>query len=120
MKTRKIILATAAVSAAVLSAAASAQVFNPENDSTTYFRYQPSAVSTARQTPATLPSVGQQTADGLYVYSGGERGWVNRPHSYTVQAGRIVHTADCLPHNLPPVAAAMPQWQKGAFADHGA
>lgn len=120
MKTRKIILTIGAVSAAALSAAASAQVFNPDNDSAMHFRYQPSAVSTARQYPATPPSVGQLSADGLYVYSGSDRGWVNRQHSYTLVGGTFAHTAECLPYNLPAPVAAIPQFQKGAFADKGA
>lgn len=119
MKTRKIILTIAAVSAAVLSAAASAQIFNPENDSTWVFRYQPQATP-APKPEASLPIVGQMSADDLYVYSGSDRGWVNRQHSYTLLGGAFAHTADCLPHNLPAPVAAIPQLQKGVFADKGA
>lgn len=121
MTTRKTIVTIATMWAAALSAAASAQVFNPDNDSATYFRYRPSAVSTAKQSSATLPSVGQQSADGLYVYSGSDRGWVNRQHAYTVQGGSLMHTSDCLPYNMPaPVAALVFPARTGAFADHGA
>jgi hypothetical protein len=121
MKIRHTLLTLAAIATASgLSFSASAQVFNPDNDSAATFRYQPSTIPAARGA-ATMPKTGEQSQDGLYVYSGTDRGWVNRQHSYLVRSGQVTHTADCLPHNLPaPVAAYVPALQTGAFGDHGA
>ncbi len=107
------------VAGSAISFGASAQIYNPENDSTWVFRYQPQATPTPKPEAAT-PVVGQVSADGLYVYSGSDRGLVNRQHSYTLRGGAFVHTGDCLPYNLPAPVAAMPQLQKGVFADKGA
>jgi hypothetical protein len=113
-------LLTLATLAAAISFGASAQVSNPDNDSARFFSYQPGATP-AKQSTATPPSFGQISTDGLYVYSGSDRGWVNRQHSFTLQGGALMHTADCLPYNQPaPVAATVPQLRTGVFADHGA
>lgn len=121
MTTRNTLLALTVVAATTaIPFSVSAQIFNPDNESTTVFRYQPSSTPAAR-VAATAPRVGEQSSSGLYVYSGSDRGWVNRVHAYAVQDGKLMHTANCLPYNLPaPLAAFVPPPQKGAFADHGA
>lgn len=121
MTIRSAILTIAAVAtAAALPFGASAQVFNPDNDSARFFTYRVQSVPVT-QSKAALPSVGQVSEDGLYVYSGSDRGWVNRQHAYTVQGGTLTHVSGCLPYNLPaPVAALVLPTRTGAFADHGA
>jgi hypothetical protein len=120
MKTRNTLLTLATLAAAsALPFTASAQAYNPDNDSVAFFRNQPSGSPVSGVTVA-LPEAGEQSRDGLYVYSGTDRGWVNRQHSFVVRGGQLTHTADCLPYNLPtPVAAYVPVLQKGVFADHG-
>ncbi len=110
----------AAATAAALPLGASAQIFNPDNDSARFFTYRAQSAPVA-QSKAALPTVGQVSEGGLYVYSGSDRGWVNRGHAYTVQGGTFTHVSGCLPYNLPaPVAALELPARTGAFADHGA
>jgi len=121
MTIRSGILTFAAVAtAAVLPLGASAQIFNPDNDSATFFAYRVQSAPVA-QSKAALPSVGQVSEDDRYVYSGSDRGWVQRQHAYTVQGGTLTHVSGCLPYNLPaPVAVLVLPTRTGAFADHGA
>ncbi|HEX9274788.1 MAG TPA: hypothetical protein VGA51_00100 [Casimicrobiaceae bacterium] len=121
MKTRKTILTLAlAAAASAVSFAASAVIANPDNDSGTYFTYN-AGIGSAAVKAATLPRAGDVSANGLYVYSGSDRGWEARAHAFEIVAGGFVHTADCLPYNAPkPVAALVPIDQRGAFGDHGA
>ena len=59
--------------------------------------------------------------EGLYVYSGGERGWVERQHSYTLAGGVLAHTEDCLPYDLPkPTARGSIAITYGPLAVRGA
>ena len=121
MNTRKYILTIVfGALTAALSMSASAQIFNPDNDSATFFKYNPQAPGATRAVER-APVTGSVSADGLYVYSGGERGWVNRQHSYRFVAGSVVHTEDCLPYSLPaPARVAGSLERQGPFADHGA
>lgn len=122
MKTRKttLMLALAAAASAV-SFAASAVILNPDNDSGTYFEYRPNAVTAAVKPQAALPRVGEVSTDGLTVYSGSDRGWVGRTHTFEFVAGGFVHASNCLAYNAPtPIAAIVPIDQRGAFGDHGA
>lgn len=99
---------------------ANAQIANPDNDSATFFKWNPASVNNAK------PAIGQTKAgdvspDGLYVYANAERGWTNRGHDYTWVAGvGLAHTEDCLPYNLPAPAKGGSIAQTGPFADHGA
>ncbi len=114
------LITTAIVALFGLVNGAQAQVYNPENDSTAYFASI--KVSAAAAAPAArLPQVGEISADGLQVYSGGDRGWVNRTHSYVLEDGHVVHAQNCLPYNAPKVATGGGvKLQTGTFADHGA
>jgi hypothetical protein len=107
------------LAAAVLSLGASAQVANPDNDSATFFKYTPAAAAPAARSAA--PAVGAISTDGLYVYSGGERGWVNRQHSFELAGGVLAHTSDCLAYDAPqPAKGGMVAVERGPFAEHGA
>lgn len=98
MKIRTTILAAALV--AVASAASAANLNNPDNDSAAYF-----AKSTIAATGSPQRGVFQQkgdiSSDGQYVYSGTDRGWVLRSHSYVFAAGKWDHAPDCLAYNEP-------------------
>lgn len=113
------LIATVIVALFGITTAAQAQIVNPDNDSGAYFR---NVQATATPTVAArLPQVGEISADGLQVYSGGDRGWVNRTHSYMLEEGHVVHAQNCLPYNAPKVAAGGGvTLQTGTFADHGA
>lgn len=39
---------------------------------------------------------GDVSADGRYVFLGGEAGWTVRPHPMLVQGGSMVHAEDCV------------------------
>lgn len=84
-----------------VSAGASAQIHNPDNDSQTFFANNVPSVASS-QVPAGVTPFGTVSPDGRYVYVSGERGWENRQHSYEIAQGRgLVHTADCLPMDEP-------------------
>jgi hypothetical protein len=120
MKARNYIATLATiVAASFASLGTQAAIVNPDNDSATFFAYRP-AVQSALAI-ASQPRAGDVSPDGLYVYSASDRGWVNRPHTFVVEAGGLAHAADCMPYNAPkPVAAIVPPSQSGAFGDHGA
>jgi hypothetical protein len=46
---------------------------------------------------------GAVSADGRYVYLGGEAGWAVRPHPMLVQGGSLVHGEDCVHAAAKPV-----------------
>lgn len=101
--------ASFAVSAATLSPEKYSPPFNADN----------TVLVAAIQAQPALPRAGEVSSDGLFVYSGNDRGWVARSHSYEIVAGQFVHTADCLPYNAPkPIAAVVPAVQRGGFAEH--
>jgi hypothetical protein len=106
-------------SVATIPFVASAQIVNPDNDSGTFFRDNVRLTVKARGAAA-LPAIGSLSPDGQYVYSGSDRGWIARVHSYVIQQGALVHTEDCLPYMQPaPVAAFAVPSQYGAFGEHG-
>ena len=99
--------------------AASAQVML-DNDSAAFFRYTPQATSAPARVVAAQPKIGDVSVDGLYTYVGGERGWINRQHSYDFVNGQVVHSSDCLPYAQPaPVRGSAVFQAQGPFADHG-
>ena len=105
---------------AVGMTSAQAQVANPDNDSAAFFAQRKSAPSTpapARQ----APKVGDVSQDGLYVYSGTERGWVHQVHRYDIAGGKLAQHTDSLTHDSPkPAKAGSVAIQSGPFADRGA
>ena len=102
-----------------LAGNASGQVFNPDNDSTTFFKWNAASVNDAKPGIA-QPKVGDVSPDGLYLYVNGERGWTQRGHDYEFVAGGLAHTADCLPYNLPqPAKGLAVTITTGPFAEHG-
>ena len=94
---KRTILAVAMLAA---SAGATAQIYNPDNDSQTFFANNIPAQAATSQ-PSGVTPVGTVSPDGRYVFSGGERGWTNRQHSYSFVGGRLVHTKDCLAMDEP-------------------
>jgi len=46
------------------------------------------------------PQAGEISADGQYVFQGGDDGWVPRPHDYVLHNGVLVHS-DNLDRNTP-------------------
>lgn len=113
------LITTAIVALFGVANLAQAQVANPDNDSALFFRNVQASVAPAGATRA--PQVGDISGDGTQVYSGGDRGWVNRIHSYVLEDGHVVHAQNCLPYNAPKVAAGgSVTLQTGTFADHGA
>ncbi len=92
-----------------------------DNDSPAFFRYNPSASASAARADMRAPNYGDVSPDGFYTYSGGERGWINRQHSYEFVNGEIVHSSDCLPYTqTAPARVAGVMQVQGPFADHGA
>lgn len=83
-----------------LSAGAQAQIYNPDNDSQAFFASNV-PLAAAPERPTGVTPIGTVSPDGHYVFTGGERGWDARPHSYTFVGGRLVHTADCLSMDEP-------------------
>ena len=85
--------------ASALPLAATAQVFNPDNDSAMYFaanRPQQGALVVR----GTLAS-GDPSPDGLYVWKNAEQGWTPADHRYVVAEGRVMHASNCLAYNAP-------------------
>ena len=78
---------------------ATAQVFNPDNDSTAYFAANRAqrAIVAERSAPVT----GETSPDGLYVWKNAEQGWVPAGHRYVVAGGRIMHASNCLAYDEP-------------------
>jgi hypothetical protein len=96
---RTLIAVTLAMLAA--SAGVSAQIYNPDNDSQTFFANNVPPIAST-QAPTGVTPVGTVSPDGRYVYVGGEREWENRQHSYQIVPARgVIHTADCLPMDEP-------------------
>ena len=54
---------------------------------------------------------GDTSADGNYVYVGGEKGWELRSHGYKWQNGSLVH-ADALRHDTPKPSLTMTQQER--------
>ena len=109
MKARTPILMMAVAAIAAASFAASAQVRNPDNDWATFLTYKATAAPLAAKAEGALPRAGDVSPDGYYVYSGSDRGWVHRAHSYVVAAGKLEHAATCLAYNeLEPAARGIP------------
>lgn len=105
--------------AAVFGAAAHAQPVNLDNDWASFFVYKPSASATVpAKGPA--PQLGDVSPDGQLVYAGGERGWTHRAHSFELVAGKLTHTRDCLPYDLPKPVRGVAVTQPGPFSDRGA
>ena len=61
-------------------------------------RFGATAGKVARLAPERARSLqtGEVSADGRYVYLGGEAGWSVRPHPMLVQGGSLVHGEDCV------------------------
>lgn len=99
---------------------ANAQIANPDNDSQTFFKWNPASANDPK--PAVgHPQVGDVSADGLYVYVNGERGWGARSHDFIWKSGvGLVHPADCLAYDRPAPEKGGSIAQTGPFADHGA
>ena len=113
-------IAIAVVFAAVGATAAQAQVANPDNDSAAFFA-QRKASPTAPKPAQQLPKVGDVSQDGLYVFVGGDRGWVHQVHRYDIAGGKRQDHSDSLPHNGPkPAKDGSVAIQSGPFAERGA
>jgi hypothetical protein len=118
MNIRMTLLRLALVTASAASLTALAAIPNPDNESTAAFTYKSSAGAIG-QTVA-LPRAGDVSSDGRLVYSGGDRGWVRRAHSFVYMGGSFAHASDCAPYNdVPAVETSVPIVQTGAFAEHG-
>ena len=113
------LIAIALFAAFGFATSANAQIANPDNDSATFFKWNPATASDPK--PAfDQAKRGEVSADGLYVYTGGNRGWTHRGHDYEWVAGGFAHTADCLPYNLPqPAKSASVAVTSGPFVEHG-
>jgi hypothetical protein len=112
----KLALATVSTAASLTAFAA---IPNPDNESTTVFAYKPTA--TAVQQAAVLPQAGDVSSDGRFVYSGSDRGWVRRAHSFVLVGGSFAHTPDCAPYeDARAIETSVPIVQSGVFAEHGA
>jgi hypothetical protein len=118
MNTLKTFLKLTLVAASAASMTVFAAIPNPDNESTTAFAYKP-VVGTIRQA-AVLAQPGDFSSDGRLVYSGTDRGWVLRAHSFAYVDGSLVHTPDCAPYNeAQAVETSVPIVQSGAFGEHG-
>jgi hypothetical protein len=118
MNARTTLFKLGLVAASAASLAAFAAIPNPDNESTTAFSYQ-STAGTSRQA-AVLPASGDVSSDRRFVYSGSDRGWVRRAHSFVYMDGMLAHAADCAPYNdARAVEPSVPIVQRGAFAEHG-
>lgn len=107
------------VAAMALSAAASAQFTNPDNDSRAYFKYV--ARPAAAPVVAVMPNVGDLSGDGFYIYKGSDQGWQVRGHTYELRGGQFVHTADCVAYGAPKATkSGIPAPERGTFGDHAA
>ncbi len=95
MRTRKTMLAVA------LMAVASAAAADYDGGAAKYFAYQPTVASAGGQAQASIPQAGAITSDGLFVYSGSDKGWVAASHSYVFVAGNLAHAPNCLAYNAP-------------------
>jgi hypothetical protein len=100
-------------------AAAHAQPVNPDNDWASFFVYK-SYASTTVPAKARSPQLGDVSPDGQFTYAGGERGWTHRSRSFEFVAGKLVHTQDCLPYDLPKPVRGVAVSQPGPFSDRGA
>ncbi len=110
----------AVIVAATGATSAQAQVANPNNDSTMFFAQRMSSPA-APKSQQQLPKVGDVSQDGLYVFAGGERGWVHQVHRYDTAVGSTQSHSDSLPHNGPtPVKGGSVAIQSGPFAERGA
>ena len=113
------LIAIALFAAFGFTASANAQIANPDNDSQTFFKYDPVAANAATPDREQV-RVGDVSTDGLYVFVNAERGWTQRSHDYQWVAGGLAHTADCLPYNLPqPAKGTSIAVNSGPFAEHG-
>jgi len=96
MRTRKTMLAVA------LMAVASAAAADYDGGAARYFAYTPTIATAAGQASiGLLPQAGAVTSDGLFVYSGSDKGWVAASHSYVFVAGNLAHAPNCLAYNAP-------------------
>jgi hypothetical protein len=59
-------------------------------------RFGATAGTVAASEQMRSPQAGEVSADGRYVYLGGEAGWSVRPHPMLVQGGSLVHGEDCV------------------------
>ena len=99
--------------ASLLPAVSTAQIFNPDNDSASFFASRP-AVRADFQ-PSRLPAVGELSADHRYVWKNPEQGWANVGHTYVIADGRIEHAPGCLAYNSPkPASGYSPEPGPGA------
>lgn len=108
------------VLAAVGVTSAQAQVANPDNDSAAFFAQRKGSPATPKPVQQ-APKIGEVSQDGLYVYSGTERGWVHQVHRYDLAGGKAAQHTDSLTHDSPkPAKAGSVAIQSGPFADRGA
>lgn len=105
---------------AVAATSAQAQIVNPDNDSAAFFAQRKSAPTTPKPVQQS-PKVGDISPDGLYVFVGGDRGWVHQVHRYDITGGKVAHQTDGLTHDGPKPAKGGPiVIQAGPFAERGA
>jgi len=95
MRTRKTMLAVA------LMAVASAAAADYDGGAAKYFAAKPTVATAGSQVQASIPQTGAVTSDGLFVYSGSDKGWVAASHSYVFVAGKLAHAPNCLAYNAP-------------------
>lgn len=108
------------VLSAVGATGVQAQVANPDNDSAAFFAQRKSAPATPKPIQSS-PKVGEVSQDGLYVFVGGERGWVHQVHRYDIAGGKVKDHTDSLPHDGPkPAKDGSFAIQSGPFAERGA
>ena len=98
MKTTILALAITAISTTVGTAIAST-TFHPSSDEPgTTVQVVPGTITKAER--ESLDRAEAATAQGDWVYRGGEAGWELSPHSYDFRGGRLEHS-DRIPHDTP-------------------
>ena len=96
MRTRKTMLAVA-----LLAFASAAAADYDGGFAAKYFAYKPTTATAGSQVQGSLPQAGNVSGDGLFVYSGSDRGWVPASHTYVFVAGKLEHAPNCLAYDMP-------------------